>query len=336
MNTVTSVLSSARGALTSFYYQNERIAWPLFFLGGVTYDGLTLSRIDRLFDNVILLSYLVVLGALIVLIGRLKQGRVSNQWFKDWKDWYPFVIQFLLGGLFSAYAIYYFQSTPLSSSALFFCFLILLMVANEFLDDHLMNLRLIVSLYLFVTFSFFVYFIPVILGAMGPLIFYTSAFISLLPVVLVVYLIYRRRFQERFWEVGGMGVLLTAIFVGILGAYHWNVIPPVPLAMEKGGIYHNVDREGDVYKLKYQSPPWYHFWADSNQTYYYKKGDKVYCFVAVFAPAQLKETVKHEWQLYDPKDEKWVTTDVIDYPIYGGRAEGYRGYSYKGNVQTGT
>ena len=43
----------------------------VFFLSGVTYDTLTLTRIDRLLDNLILLLYLVLLGALIVLTGRL-------------------------------------------------------------------------------------------------------------------------------------------------------------------------------------------------------------------------------------------------------------------------
>jgi hypothetical protein len=43
----------------------------VFFLSGVTYDTVTLSRIDRLLDNLVLLLYLVLLGALIVLVGRL-------------------------------------------------------------------------------------------------------------------------------------------------------------------------------------------------------------------------------------------------------------------------
>jgi len=39
----------------------------VFFLSGVTYDSLTLTRIDRLQDNLILLIYLLLLGVLIVL-----------------------------------------------------------------------------------------------------------------------------------------------------------------------------------------------------------------------------------------------------------------------------
>jgi hypothetical protein len=43
----------------------------LFFFSGVGYDTLTLTRIDRLQDNLLLLLYLVLLGLLIVLTGRL-------------------------------------------------------------------------------------------------------------------------------------------------------------------------------------------------------------------------------------------------------------------------
>ena len=41
------------------------------FMDQDTYDTLTLTRIDRLFDNLILLIYLLLLGVLIVLTGRL-------------------------------------------------------------------------------------------------------------------------------------------------------------------------------------------------------------------------------------------------------------------------
>ncbi|HYM87733.1 MAG TPA: hypothetical protein VES92_01350, partial [Nitrospiraceae bacterium] len=49
----------------------------LFFASGVTYDTLTLTRIDRLQDNLILLLYLAALGFLIVLTGRLGVAAVE-------------------------------------------------------------------------------------------------------------------------------------------------------------------------------------------------------------------------------------------------------------------
>ena len=46
-----------------------------FFLGGVTFDSVTLTRIDRLRDNLIILLYLSLLGGLIVLTTRADLGR---------------------------------------------------------------------------------------------------------------------------------------------------------------------------------------------------------------------------------------------------------------------
>ena len=59
-----------------------------------------------------------------------------------------------LGGLFSAYAIFYSRSVTLTSTAIFFALLVLLLVGNEFLRDRLSSLRLLVSLYALVCFAF--------------------------------------------------------------------------------------------------------------------------------------------------------------------------------------
>ncbi|MGH7219556.1 MAG: hypothetical protein ACREI1_04410, partial [Nitrospiraceae bacterium] len=93
----------------------------LFFASGVTYDTLTLTRIDRLQDNLILLLYLAALGFLIVLTGRLgvaavepaaiePQGSSFARFLIKARPYYPMAMQFLLGGLFSAYAVFYSRS----------------------------------------------------------------------------------------------------------------------------------------------------------------------------------------------------------------------------------
>src|SRR5207245_8973641 len=49
-----------------------------FFLGGVTFDSVTLTRIDRLRDNLIMLLYLSLLGGVIVLTTRADLGRATT------------------------------------------------------------------------------------------------------------------------------------------------------------------------------------------------------------------------------------------------------------------
>src|SRR5437660_9480881 len=164
-----------------------------FFLGGVTFDSVTLTRIDRLRDNLIMLLYLSLLGALIVLTTRADLGRATpdatdvpenvkslvnvKSLIARAQPHYPHAIQFLLGGLFSAYTIFYSQSASLTTTAVFFALLITLLVGNEFLRDRLTNanVRLLVSLYALVVFSFFTFFLPVISGFMNTWVFLIAA-----------------------------------------------------------------------------------------------------------------------------------------------------------------
>jgi hypothetical protein len=54
-------------------------AMPVFFFfAGVTYDGLTLTRIDRLVDNLLLFLYLALLGVLIAVTGRSGMMRAAG------------------------------------------------------------------------------------------------------------------------------------------------------------------------------------------------------------------------------------------------------------------
>ena len=60
---------------------------PVFFFSGVTYDSFTLTRIDRLVDNLLLLLYLALLGFLIVLTGRLGTSRPVPEDHVATKPW---------------------------------------------------------------------------------------------------------------------------------------------------------------------------------------------------------------------------------------------------------
>src|SRR5207245_9799077 len=181
-----------------------------FFLGGVTFDSVTLTRIDRLRDNLIMLLYLSLLGGLIVLTTRadlrrtppdetVVPGNVKSlvniqSLIARAQPHYPHAIQFLLGGLFSAYTVFYSQSASLTTTAVFFALLIALLVGNEFLRDRLTsaNLRLLVSLYALVVFSFFTFFLPVLIGAMNTVVFLIGAGLSAAVTIKVVRLIYEQ------------------------------------------------------------------------------------------------------------------------------------------------
>ncbi|MDQ7052352.1 MAG: hypothetical protein Q9P14_05475 [candidate division KSB1 bacterium] len=162
MHVAKARIQAARETLLQFYRRYERFFPILFFLGGFAYDSLTLTRIDQLSDNLILLAYVVLAGGLILLIGLIDTGQIASQRILQYAKWYPNALQFLLGGLFSAYVIFYFKSAALSKSLMFVGILVGMLIINEFLHHRLLNITLLCTLYFFVVFAFLTFFIPVV------------------------------------------------------------------------------------------------------------------------------------------------------------------------------
>ena len=315
---------------------------PVCFLGGVGYDTLTLTRIDRLQDNLILLLYLTLLGVLIILMGReeFRNGERAFwesqpgliRWLGRAQPYYPMAMQFLLGGLFSAYAIFYFRSASLTTTAVFFVLLVALLVANEFLKDRLTNLRLLVTLYALVCFSFFTFFLPVATGWMNRAVFLAGACLSVATVSRVVQLIARGNpVWTRQYSIKTLAP--AAAVIGLLsGFYFLNWIPPVPLAMKFGGIYHEVRKADDRFELTFEKR-WFEFLKRSDTDF--PAGEPVYCFTAVFAPVNLDTTVYHHWYYRIGGGSHFTHADRIPIKISGGREDGYRAYSFKQRLDQG-
>jgi hypothetical protein len=314
----------------------------LCFFSGVTYDSLTLTRIDHLLDNLILLLYLSLLGLLIVLTaradlaGQAESPTENTAWVPRLlalaRPYYPMAIQFLLGGLFSAYAIFYSQSASLTATAVFFGLLVALLVGNEFLHDRLSNLRLLVTLYAVVCFSFFTFFLPVLTGLMNTAVFLLGAVLSAAVALRVVQLVYRGGPARSRNETALAGLpAVTAIGV-LVGFYFLNWIPPVPLSLKFGGAYHRIDKGDGLYHLTFERGAWYQFWKRSDDPF--REEGPVFCFTAVFAPVDLRTTIYHRWQ-YRAPEKDFVTTDRIGIAITGGREGGYRGYTHKQKLTPG-
>ncbi len=318
----------------------------VFFLAGVTYDTVTLTRIDRLTDNLILLLYISLLGALIVLTARtdlaaagapeiLPDTHAVASFVKRARPYYPYAIQFLLGGLFSAYAIFYSQSASLTGTAVFFAVLVALLVANELFRDRLSSLRLLVCLFALVCFSFLTFFLPVLTGVMHTLLFLLGAVLSLAATFWIVRLVYEGlpdRPKSKVALVGAPPVALVAVLVGFY-FLHW--IPPVPLSMKFAGVYHKIGKTDGRYQLGFEEGAWYQFWKRSDDPF--RGAGPAHCFTAVFAPVALQTTIVHHWQ-YRPagrSDGTFATTDRIPMTISGGRETGYRGYTVKSRLDPG-
>jgi hypothetical protein len=316
---------------------------PVFFFSGVTYDTLTLTRIDRLQDNLLLLIYLLLLGVLIVLTGRLgiepapEREQLATfspfvRWVLHVRPYYPMAAQFLLGGLFSAYAIFYSRSATLTSTAIFFTLLVVLLVGNEFIRDRLSSLRLLVSLYALVCFAFFTFFLPVMTGYMNAAIFLVGAVLSAVVTFRVVQLIYRNNPDHSKREVVGVTAPAFTLIGLLVGFYFMNWIPPVPLSMKFGGMYREVQKQDDRFALSFDRE-WYQIWKRSQNPF--PADEPIYCFTAVFAPVALNTTVYHHWYFRTNSDRPFTHADKIPIKIAGGREGGYRAYTFKQRLDPG-
>lgn len=321
----------------------------VFFFAGVTYDTVTLTRIDRLLDNLILLLYLALLGSLIVLKGRADLGKAqrlvpagtekASHFLARAEPYYPMAIQFLLGGLFSAYTIFYSQSASFTTTAVFFGLLVVLLVGNEFLHDRLSSLKLLVSLYALVAFCFLTFFLPVLTGIMNWIMVVLGAVLSLALALRVLELVYQRQTSRSRMEAVKAGLPAVIVVAVLVAFYFLNWIPPVPLSLKLGGIYRQVEKVDGAYHLTFEKPAWYQVMKRSDNPFH---GDgPAYCFTAVFAPVDLKTTVYHRWQYrmaapsQSAKPSDFSTTDHIPIRISGGREGGYRGYTSKQHVSPG-
>jgi hypothetical protein len=189
-----------------------------------------------------------------------------------------------------------------------------------------------VSLYALVCFAFFTFFLPVMTGLMNAAIFLVGAGLSAAVTFRVVQLIYRNNPDRSKREAVGVTAPAFALIGLLVGFYFLNWIPPVPLSLKFGGIYHEVKKTGDRFELSFEKQ-WYQAWKRSDDTF--PANEPIYCFTAVFAPVDLNTTVYHHWY-FRPNDGKPFThADRIPIKINGGREGGYRAYTFKQRLDPG-
>ncbi|MDW7692201.1 DUF2914 domain-containing protein [Flammeovirgaceae bacterium SG7u.111] len=322
--------------LRKFLRRHEKYAPILFFIGGFIFDSFTLGRIDRLYDLSILCLHMISLTITLFLFNLADDGLWKKTFLRRIEEYFPLAIQFFFGGLSSAYVIYFSRSVSLSKTASFFLILVALLVANEFLKKRISNKYLQFGVYSFISFTFFTFMIPVFIKEMNTEIFLYSGLASLLFTLLLIISIYwaspSTRAEVRLRKLTGLVLLIYTL---INAFYFLKLIPPVPLALDKGIVAHDVRLENGTYTVTYEKNLGNIFWRDHRLTFNRKPGEKVFVFSSIFAPTDIKKKIFHRWKWYNKDAEKWTIVDDIGYEIKGGRDGGYRGYTYKKNVLEG-
>jgi hypothetical protein len=324
--------------LKEYYEKNEHQIAIAFFIGGFLFDLMTLDAIDSwltIGQQVIYL--LVILGAMLQMFFEEAKPPLEYEKMFVLKRWYyeyrTAIVHFFFGNLLNLYTIFFFKSSSLLVSFGFMVFLIFLLVANESSRFKSLGLSFKFALLALCFLAFFAYVIPIFVGSIGLIVFMFSMLVGCLPLVGVGWWI--QTYRPPLFERAKQQILLPTAFVllGFLTLYLFKLIPPVPLSIPFIGIYHNVERVPEGYKLSHERP-WWEFWHNGDQTFYAQRADKIYVAFRVFSPTRFSDQVIVRWYWKDNR-AGWMLQDSIPIKIVGGRQEGFRGYGVKSNYQPG-
>lgn len=330
---VPSPAPSLKSRWLAFYHKYEKYSEIAVFCLGFLWDALTLTRIDNMLDNVILLFYLLIIAAMIILTIRGQLGAAFPKIIRKVEKHLLWAMQFCFGGLFSSYVVFYFKSASWTKTLFFFLVLVSLFIGNEFLHNRLKNQALLAVLFTFCLFSFLAFFLPVVMQAVGGGIFGMAGILTLILSFAVFGIAFQANRVQWRRNMFRISPWICSVWLAINGLYFFSLIPPVPLALKAGRPYHHVARTPSGYEVQYVEPPFYRFWRKWDDPFYFSKGEKVYCYTAIFAPKKVRTPIRHVWSYRAPNG--WVQTDRISFSIAGGREGGYRGYSFKSGVKPG-
>lgn len=328
-------LSRLSGRILEWVRRYERhLSAGAFFLGFLG-DTLFLPRIDTWGAYAVLGVYLAITMIAIFLAQLEDMERGVGRYITRARPILTLITQFFFGSLMSAIFVYYSRSASLIDSAPFLIILFVIFVGNEIARNQLRRLEFQLAILFFILVMGMTFAVPVYLGRMGTIVFLFS---QLLAVgVLTLYVLTLSLCAPQIVARGKQVFIGSVVgIIVVLNMLHFlQLIPPLPLSLRVGEVYHNVFRTADGVYITLEEPAT----IRERFTQWYPRvhvdGSPLYFFSAVFAPTSFATSIVHEWQQYDESREKWVTHHRITFPISGGRTLGYRGYSIGENITPG-
>ena len=294
-----------------------------------------IRRVDQWTTSLVLFFYLALAATIVIVISLIQTGRLRQPWLLKITPMLPVVAQYAFGGLFIAFLSLYSRSAAFTLSWIFVVVLAVLLIANERFVRFYLRFSFQMSILFTVLFSFLIFYIPVLFGIIGPYIFLASGATSLVVIAGFLYLQFYLTPELVRAEFMLIARSIAAIFVVFNILYFTGAIPPLPLALKEAGVYHDVVRRDNGYRLLGETERWYASLFPQSAIFHRAAGESAYVFTAIFAPAGLSTTIVHEWQRYDESARAWVTEETVPFFIIGGREAGYRGYSVKNDTMPG-
>ncbi|MGB4076402.1 MAG: DUF2914 domain-containing protein [Minisyncoccia bacterium] len=297
-----------------------------FFTDFFTFGLLPVGIVVWIFSLYLVLAFAAAVGAY-----TFAREDAGSLWKRALRISFPLLLQYAFGGLLSGLVVFYTAHSVVAASWPFLLMLALVYAGNEYFRMHKHLLVFQTTLLFFTLYACSVFVLPILVGTIGPLVFLGSTVLALVLFALFIYALHRidpeRIRRERTLVLHTVG----AIVLLVCGSYFSGVIPPIPLAMRDGGMYHSLTKMQGKYVVSTEAPR--EWWDIRTKVLHVAPESVLYAYSAVAAPLSFSSTVMHRWE--KRVNGEWITMSRISFPISGGREGGYRGYSAKGNLEEG-
>jgi len=319
--------------IKQWFEKYERVLIPGTLVFGVVVDSFTFANIEITTAFVVLGLHVLFAGGAIAFLNAYDAEVLpqTHRVLRYIRLACPLVIQFTFGALLSAAFVFYVFSGSLVFSWPFIALIVILMVTNDVLRKYYLWPRVQMGVYFFILFSVSAIILPYVSSTLSAWVFLLSGALSLLLIYGYI------RVLARYIPTINFGIRrfikpIAIIFVIMNSLYFLNVIPPIPLSLKDSAVARHVNKGGDAYNLMVEEEPFLRRLIPG-ETIHKRDGETVAVYTAIFAPGDLHTAIYHHWQ--HKEDGKWVTKDKLSFGIFGGRKEGFRGYSIKTDVPPG-
>jgi hypothetical protein len=327
------------------YFATSTIGWlrrhenrisAVSLAGGFAFDSWAFGRIDRPETQAVFVTYLLIAGIAIAVLHALESRPEVERPSDRVRAILLLVTQFALGCLLSGFCVFYIRSASLTSSWPFLLAMLAIFVGNEYLRRYHSRLVFVALLFFVSLYSYAILLVPVVVQRIGRVPFLISGAIAVTVFVLYMRALARlghERYRGARMQIAAGMVLITAL---INAAYFTKLLPPLPLVLTDAGVYHSVARAPGGYLLgSEQEPPEWEALFGTFPVMHIQPQGRIYIYNAIFAPRGLEAIIVHDWQRRDPATDAWVSQQRVLVNIVGGRADGYRWYTYKTAPQPG-
>jgi hypothetical protein len=314
--------------------KRERTLSAFGMVAGFVSDNFLFRRIDLPNTQAIFTAYLATAAISIAGLHFLERRAREGRFYARWRSLFPMITQFALGGLWSGFLVFYSRSAVVMASWPYLLLLTGFFIGNELLKRYHSRLVFTAVLFFFAVYSFAIVTVPLYTHTIGRLTFIASGIVAIVVLILFLYVLAAINRQQFVAARGKIAAGVAAVYALMNAFYFTNILPPLPLALARVGIYHAVKKTGETYQAIGESEP---IQTDFGiePVIHVVPGQSISAYSAVFAPIKLSTKIVHRWQHYDPKSGEWRTRSAVSFAINGGRDGGYRGYTIKHNPEPG-